>query len=154
MSNFFQDVIRADPRFKSVDRISALDLLEPTMRGKVQSILADAKAEGFDCMVFETYRSQARQQDLFEQGVTKLQKVGVHHYGLACDIVRRVNGQPSWDGEFSVIGRLARTYGLIWGGDWTTIVDEPHVQWCSLKRQAALFRGAWYPVAGYDPYAD
>jgi len=160
MGNFFQDVIQPDPRFNNVDCISALDLLEPTMRGKVQSIIADAKAHGFDCMVFETYRSQARQQQLFNQGATELRKVGVHHYGLACDIVKSVNGQPSWKGDFSLLGRLARQYGLIWGGDWGrpnvhhSFVDEVHVQWCSLARQADLFRGAWYPVVGYDPYAD
>jgi hypothetical protein len=154
MSNFFTDVIQPDPRFNSTDCISTLDLLEPIMRGKVQSIIADAKAHGFDCMVFETYRSQARQQQLFNQGATQLRKVGVHHYGLACDIVKSINGQPSWKGDFSLLGRLARQYGLIWGGDWTSFVDEAHVQWCSLKRQADLFRGTWYPAAGYDPYAD
>lgn len=154
MGNFFQDVIQTDPRFDSVDCIKTLDLLEPIMRGKVQAIIADAKAHGFDCMVFETYRSQARQQQLFDQHATELRKVGVHHYGLACDIVKSINGQPSWKGDFSLLGRLARQHGLIWGGDWTSLVDESHVQWCSLARQADLFRGTWYPVAGYDPYAD
>lgn len=160
MGTFYQDVIQRDPRFNSVDCISAIDLLEPTVRTKVQSIIADAKAHGFDCMVFETYRSQARQKQLFDQGATELKKVGVHHYGLACDIVKSVNGQPSWKGDFSLLGRLAKQYGLIWGGDWGrpdlphSFVDEVHVQWCSLNRQAALFRGEWYPVAGYDPYAN
>jgi hypothetical protein len=33
-------------------------------------------------MIFETYRSQERQQVLFEQGATQLRTVGVHHHGL------------------------------------------------------------------------
>jgi hypothetical protein len=95
---------------------------------------------------------------LFNQGATKLRKVGVHNYGLACDIVKSINGQPSWKGDFSMLGQLARDHGLIWGGDWGnptihhTFVDAVHVQRCTVSRQAALFRGDWYPDDAYDPY--
>jgi hypothetical protein len=160
MANFYKDVIRADARFNSVELINAVDLLEPTMRAKVKSIIDDAKAYGLDFMVFETFRSAARQKKLYDQGATQLKKVGVHNYGLACDIVKSINGQPSWKGDFSLLGRLAQQHGLIWGGDWGrpdlphSFVDAVHVQWCSISRQAALFRGTWYPVEGYDPRAD
>jgi hypothetical protein len=158
MSNFYTDIISKDPRFNSTDRIADLNLLEPVTRQKVEAIIADAKAHGLDLMVFETYRSQARQVLLFNQGATKLSKVGVHHYGLACDIVKSINGQPSWKGDFSILGQLAREHGLIWGGDWGTptmhhtFVDAVHVQRCTVSRQAALFRGDWYPDDAYDPY--
>jgi len=159
-ANFYTDVIQADPRFNSVELVDAVDLLEPNLRAKVKSIIDDAKAHGLDFMVYETYRSQARQKQLYDQGATHLKSVGVHHYGLACDIVKSINGQPSWKGDFSLLGRLARQYGLIWGGDWGrpdlphSFVDAVHVQWCSISRQAELFRGTWYPEAGYDPYGD
>jgi hypothetical protein len=158
MGNFYTDVISKDPRFKSTDRIADMNLLEPVTRQKVEAIIADAKAHGLDLMVFETYRSQARQELLFNQGATKLRKVGVHNYGLACDIVKSINGQPSWKGDFSMLGQLARDHGLIWGGDWGnpgihhTFVDAVHVQRCTVSRQAALFRGDWYPDDAYDPY--
>lgn len=160
MANFYSDVIARDARFESVARVSDITLLEPETREAVQRIIADAKAQGISLMVFETYRSQSRQQKLFEQGATQLRTVGVHHYGLACDIVKSINGDPSWKGDFSLVGRLARQYKLIWGGDWGnpsvrhSFVDEPHVQRCSLTRQASLFRNEWYPDAGYDPYSD
>ena len=111
-------------------------------------------------MIFETYRSQARQIALFNQGATKLKQVGVHHYGLACDIVKDINGQPSWKGDFSMLGALAKHHKLIWGGDWGTpgsvhtFVDTDHVQRATIGRQAGLFNGDWYPDANYDPYAD
>ena len=160
MSNFFTDVIAGNARVNSPNRIADLNLLEPITRQKVLVILADARAHGIEFMVFETYRSQARQEVLFSQGATQLQKVGVHHYGLACDIVKSVGGEPSWKGDFALLGEFARAHGLIWGGDWGTpgrphnFVDPVHIQRCSIAKQAALFRGEWYPANDYDPYMD
>ena len=107
MASFFEDVIKNDPRLDSVKRVNDMALLEPVTRAAIGNILADAKALGIDLMVFETYRSQARQQELFNQGASKLRVVGVHHYGLACDLVKVVSGEPSWKGDFSFLGRLA-----------------------------------------------
>ena len=107
MGNFYTDTIQYDKRFNSTERISDILLLEPVTRKIVQSIIEQAKLNGLELMVFETYRSQDRQALLYERGATKLQKVGVHHYGLACDIVRSINGEPSWKGDFSLLGQLA-----------------------------------------------
>lgn len=160
MSNFFTDVISNDPRFHSTSAISDLALLEPATRAAVQAIIADATALGISLMVFETYRSQERQQLLFQQGATQLRTVGVHHYGLACDLVKNIGGQPSWKGDFSFLGAIAKNHGLIWGGNWGTpnqphsFVDSDHVQRCTVGRQAPLFRGDWYPDGTYNPYSD
>ncbi|MBA4166129.1 MAG: M15 family metallopeptidase [Chitinophagaceae bacterium] len=160
MTSFFTEFISHDPRFNSTTRISDFQLLETQMQQKVQSIIDDAKAHGIDLMVYETYRSQARQELLFNQKASKLKKVGVHHYGLACDIVKNINGEPSWKGDFSILGTLAHAYGLIWGGDWGqpklkhSFMDLDHVQLCTVARQAALFRGEWYPAGDYDPYKE
>jgi DNA-binding LacI/PurR family transcriptional regulator len=83
MGNFFTDVILNDPRSNSPNRISDVALLEPVTRELVQQILDAAQQMGIQVMVFETYRSQARQQELFNNGATKLRTVGVHRYGLA-----------------------------------------------------------------------
>ncbi len=158
-ASFYDQVIRKDPRFNSVSRISDLNLLEPVMRQKVLAIVRDAAAKGIQIMVFETYRSKPRQEELFKKGASKLRQVGVHHYGLACDFVKNVNGKPSWDGDFTFLRDLARTHGLIWGGNWgnpnkrPSFYDPGHVQRCSLSRQPSLFNGTWYPDANYDPYA-
>jgi hypothetical protein len=160
MGNFYTDVISSDPRFDSVHRVADLALLEPITRQLVQSITAAAEEMGIALMVYETYRSQARQQELFDNGATKLRKVGVHHYGLACDIVRVVGGEPSWKGDFSFLGQLAHSAGLIWGGDWGapqikhSFIDSVHVQRCTVARQADLFAGAWYPDDAHNPYSD
>ena len=160
MGNFFTDVIAKDPRFKTTDPVSDMGLLEPVFRAKVEAIVADAHAQGIELMAFETYRSQERQALLFQRGATKLMNVGVHHYGLACDLVRKVKGQPSWEGDFRPLGRLAYKHQLIWGGDWGNATvphsfqDSVHVQRCALTRQPKLFGGVWYPDEAYDPYDD
>ncbi len=160
MGNFFTDVISRDPRLNSAVRVSDPSLLEPVTRRLVQQIVDAARQMGIDVMVYETHRSQARQQELFNNGATKLRTVGVHHYGLACDIVRVVGGEPSWKGDFSFLGELAHSSGLIWGGDWGdpsikhSFVDSVHVQRCTVVRQAALFAGTFYPDDAYNPYTD
>ncbi|MFA4904486.1 MAG: M15 family metallopeptidase [Desulfobaccales bacterium] len=158
--SFYDDVIKNDPRFRSAKPISDLALLEPVTRAAVQAIIADAAEMGHEMMAFETYRSRELQGIYFRRGVTKLQKVGVHHYGLAADIVKVVNGEPSWDGSFDFLGPLAQKYGMIWGGDWGK-PDEPHTfrDYCHVQRvrvedQGSLFREEWYPDKGFNPWED
>jgi hypothetical protein len=160
MANFYTDVISADARFESVAPVSDVSLLEPSTRKLVENLVSAAQQMGIEVMIFETYRSQNRQQELFNNGATKLRTVGVHHYGLACDIVRMVAGEPCWKGDFSFLGQLAHGSGLIWGGDWGApgiqhnFIDSVHVQRCTVARQGDLFAGAWYPDATYNPYDD
>ena len=160
MGNFFSDVILKDSRLYSTARVSDLSLLEPVTRRLVQQIVDAARQMSIEVMVYETYRSQARQLELFNNGATKLRQVGVHYYGLACDIVRAVGGEPSWKGDFSFLGELAHCTGLIWGGDWGdptiqhSFFDSVHVQRCTVARQGALFAGTFYPDDIYNPYTD
>jgi hypothetical protein len=160
MGNFFTDAISKDSRFNSTTRVADPLLLEPVTRQLVQQIVDAAGNIGIAVMIFETYRSQARQQDLFNNGATKLRTVGVHQFGLACDIVRVVGGEPSWKGDFSFLGQLARSSGLIWGGDWGepgvkhSFVDSVHVQRCTVARQGNLFAGNFYPDNEYNPYTE
>lgn len=156
--SFYDEVIKTSSVFHSKYRCFNLTLLHPTMRRKVVAICEDAHAHGIELQIFETYRSSERQLELFKEGATKLKTVGVHHYGLAADIVfTDVGGGPSWKGNFDLIGHLARAHNLIWGGDWGepnqhhSFIDSDHVQWCSLKDQTKLFAGTWYPDDDYDP---
>lgn len=160
IGNFYSDVICKDLRFASLTRVDDPSLLEPATRQLVQSLVLTAQQMGIEVMIYETYRSQNRQQELFNNGATKLRTVGVHHYGLACDVVRLAAGEPCWKGDFSFLGQLAHSSGLIWGGDWGapeikhSFVDCVHVQRCTVTRQGDLFAGSWYPDEAYNPYDD
>jgi hypothetical protein len=155
--NFYTDVIQKHPLYHSPNRCAALGLLEPIMRQAVQRFMA---ASPVPLMVFETYRSSERQIALFNAKATELRTVGVHHYGLACDLVKVVNGQPSWKGDFSFFAPLAKEMGLISGLNWGqpdshhSFIDSDHVQRITVARQVALFAGTWYPDDAYDPYKD
>lgn len=160
MGNFREDVIRQDPRYTQPRRCSDVDLLEPRTRELILAVVGEARRRGTELMVYETFRSQARQRLLYDRGATRLRTVGVHAYGLACDLVRDVGGEPSWKGDFSLLGELARVHGLVWGGDWGnpgvkhSLVDPVHLQRVSVARQGELFRGTWYPGDDYDPRQD
>lgn len=75
-----------------------------------------------------------------------------HQWGLAADFVLDVN-HPWWEGAaptgpwdageasrpmpilaWQKFGRLARESGLIWGGDWASFKDLPHVELPDWKR--------------------
>src|SRR5437588_11723788 len=103
MSNFYTDTIKNSPKFTSTDRISDVQLLAPKTRALVDKIIADAKAHGFALMVSETYRSQAGQSLLFAERARKLQHEGAHHYRLACDVAKCINGQPACARDFSIL---------------------------------------------------
>jgi hypothetical protein len=102
-------------------------------------------------MVFETYRSRARQTDLFNSGATKLKQIGVHYFRLACDFVKDNNGQSPWKGDFFMQGDLARRHSLIWGADWRTpcsehsFFDTDHVATLHDRSTGCIIRGRLVP---------
>jgi len=141
MGNFFTDVIQRDPRYRAVPSIKDVELLEPGFRRKLDDLLADAKAQGTELVITETFRSSERQQRLFAEGRTRLRKVGVHHYGLAADTVKRVGG---YGGDWGFMAPLIARHGLYPSG---LAGDFNHVQGVSREEQRALFAGTWYPGA-------
>jgi hypothetical protein len=158
--SFYTETIVGCPEFDTTSRIETPFLLEPETALRVARVMYYAKVMGHELMVFETFRSQERQQLLFDKGASHLKQVGVHHFGLACDLVKSIDGEPSWKGDFGFLGMLARKHGLVWGGDWGSpggthpFVDSVHVQRCTVARQQALFASTWYPDVNYDPYKD
>jgi len=153
--SFYDEVIQADPRFHTLDCVRDMNLLEPVTRAAVEAIMADAAARGITLEVTETYRSQERQRHLYASGATQLQTAGVHHYGLAADFCKIIDGKPSWAGDWQFLCQLAEAHGLISGGDWGqptvahTFRDFDHVQRVSVADQNPLFADNWYPDASY-----
>lgn len=136
----------------STARVSAIEALYPPFGERIAAVLEQANRETkgkFPLFVrwglFETYRSPARQIDLYAQGRSKPGEVvtykrtgGYHSDGLAADIVWfDGKGNPHWDGPAELwarLGHAARANGLVWGGDWQ-FRDMPHIQ-CTLPQRA------------------
>ena len=53
-----------------------------------------------------------------------------HCWGTAFDFCRNVKGREfdDSDGFFGKVGKVGKSLGLEWGGDWKKPVDKPHFQ--------------------------
>jgi len=159
--SFYTDVIKKDPRFTTNRVVNDVNLLEPGFRKKVQQVLAQAKLDGHDLRIAETFRSQQRQAYLFTQHFTQLKKVGVHNYGLACDFNLFIDGKYEEDGsKYLFLVDYGKKFGFVSGYDWGTpnqkhtFHDYDHIQGVPVFRQGELFSGAWYPGDNYDIASD
>ena len=156
--SFYTDIIRRDPRFTSSAECRDPGLLDPHFRAVVEAIVAGAAAKGLTLEIGETFRSAERQKYLFAKGVTQLCHVGVHAYGLACDLLLITGGKYDPLGtHYGFLAGLCAAHPCpwgptIWGGDWGepqkphSFRDYDHVQAIAVARQDALFDGAWYPA--------
>ena len=105
--------------------------------------LYEADHKNHRLIITATHRSVAEQQALYAQGRTKpgaivTQVDGVtqksnHNYlpSRAIDfaIVNRETGAITWaDAEYKVAGPYFVSQGLVWGGNWVSFKDYPHVE--------------------------
>lgn len=156
LQSFYTQTIQKDPRYLSTEKVDDINLLEPIFRQLVLGFIADAAAIGKTCKVIETYRSQTRQELLYQHGATQLEHVGLHHYGLAADIGVVIGGSVTFKVDYSFFQGLAKKRGLIWGGDWGNPAikhnsyDGDHLQRIKVSDQPKVFNGTWYPDKDYS----
>lgn len=96
--------------------------------------MAECKRQGLNVLITETYRSQERQNYLYEQGRTRpgnkvtWTKNSRHTSRRAWDICKNVKGAEYSDAAFfETCGKIAKKFGITWGGDWKT-PDTPHFE--------------------------
>lgn len=126
---------------KEYPRQSALSLLLPSFRVRVEEMLAAMKKRGFEPLVWETLRTPERAEMLSKEGKSKNGARSMHvsadGFSAAVDVIcaKRKWEHPEF---FKALGEEARKLGLSWGGDWATFKDLPHVQAIAVKEQAAF----------------
>ena len=112
-------------------KLPAIDTLQGVIKEKAQKLVRLLKANGVEAFVFEGYRTPERQHELFNKRpvVTYADSwESIHQTGQAFDIVCLVDGKPNWSQcDWAKIGKLGKSLGLIWGGDWK-MVDKPHFE--------------------------
>jgi len=116
---------------------------EATFDARVQALIAEMERLGHPVVVTSSRRSADQQKQLYAKGRTSggaivTEKSGEpgdeskHQRGMASDLAFRDprTGQPSYADTHPWVfrGAQAKSVGLVWGGDWTTLVDRPHVQ--------------------------
>lgn len=107
--------------------------LLPVAQTACRLFLEKCQEAGLDVFVTETYRSQERQNELYEQGRTKPGQIVTwtknsrHTSRLAWDIA--VNPPKSlYDiPTLEAAGAVAARLGITWGGTWST-PDRPHFE--------------------------
>ena len=114
-----------------------MDLLAPAFRVRVERVVADMRAEGFQPRVFETFRSVGRATLLAARGTGVVQSL--HCLGLAADII---DARKLWSAGPSFwlsLQRNAVKHGLVSGASWRRH-DLPHIQAIPVVSQALARR--------------
>ena len=96
--------------------------------------LQECEKRGLKVLITETYRSQERQNYLYEQGRTRpgnkvtWTKNSRHTSRRAWDICQNIKGREYSDKAFfKACGEVARELDITWGGTWKT-PDTPHFE--------------------------
>lgn len=116
--------------------------LHPWLDYKLGLALKDLEKKNIFIIVTCGYRSSAEQDKLYSQGRSKSGNIitnargghSQHNWGLAIDIAMNydVNGNgkitdDTWNYKgFKEVSNVMKKRGLAWGGDWHSIVDNPH----------------------------
>lgn len=113
--------------------------LHPRVRPFARALIEKAAGKGIIIKVTSATRSFAEQDQLFAQRPKVTNARGGfsnHNFGIAIDITIFKGSTdpeqaktPVFESPlYKVIGALGTDLGLEWGGNWKTIVDEPHFQ--------------------------
>lgn len=128
----------------SEPRCDDVALLHPTIRAQVERMLRDLDAmfvQGrtpYRFEIFETWRSPRRQFELFQLGVTKAMPWrSAHQFGLAVDVVPKVDGKWSWEVPSTVWSDL-RAAALRVNLDCPISWDRAHVESGLFRRVRAV----------------
>lgn len=86
-----------------------------------------------DVLIYETIRTKETQADYVRKGASKTM-TSYHIVGQALDFVPVGDkGATLWGGygtaEIKKAVAEAKRLGFTWGGDWTSFVDKPHLQY-------------------------
>ena len=124
-----------------------LDLLHPYVKNLVLKFLDEVKKSSLlkDCKIniTQTLRSIEYQNSLYAQGRTTKGGIvtnskggsSMHNYGIAVDFAVIKNGVYLTDMKeedhpyYNECGKIAKSIGFFWGGDFKNIHDTGHIQY-------------------------
>lgn len=127
-----QAIARVDDRSEGV-----IAKLLPEVHPFARALVQKAAANDITIKLISGLRTYAEQDALYAQGRTRPgRKVtnarggfSNHNFGIAFDIgVFSGNRYLPESPKYKAVGALGMDLGLEWGGNWTSIVDQPHFQ--------------------------
>lgn len=127
------NISAVDPRSEAT-----IVTLLPEVRPYARALVQRAAASGIRIKVISGLRTYEEQDRLYAQGRTILgtsiitnAKAGHsnHNFGIAFDVgVFEGNKYLGDSPKYKAVGVLGTELGLEWGGNWKSIVDQPHFQ--------------------------
>lgn len=116
-----------------------ISLLLPKVKQMTEQFIAKCKEQGIDVTITSAYRSSEEQDRLYAQGRTTPGNVvtnakggsSMHNWKCAIDFAPVKNGVIPWNDKmlFTKVGQIGKSCGFEWGGDWTSFLDLPHLQY-------------------------
>lgn len=118
---------------------SNIKTLHPKVQAKAREFMSKALAAGYDVKIISGTRTYSEQTALYNQGrngnpgkrVTNSPAgFSNHNFGVAFDVglfhgASYIPESPA----YKELGKIGKSIGFNWGGDWKSIVDEPHFEW-------------------------
>ena len=114
--------------------------LHPRLVEKVNLLKDACTKNGLKIGIGECLRTKAEQDALYKKGRTLPGNIvtnakgstysSMHQWGVAFDFYR-ADGKGIYengDNFFERVGRIGKSLGLMWGGDWKGMPDRPHFQ--------------------------
>lgn len=114
-----------------------IQTLLPEVQPLARALVHKAAASGIAVKVISALRTYAEQDGLYAQGRTATENkvtnarggYSNYNFGIACDIgifsgTKYFPDSP----KYKAVGVIGIDLCLEWGGNWTSIVDQPHFQ--------------------------
>jgi peptidoglycan L-alanyl-D-glutamate endopeptidase CwlK len=119
--------------------LQRLEGLQPEFKSSIELLLSTLSDNGIDVCVVSGLRTIQQQNQLYAQGRTAKGQIvtnakggqSPHNFGTAVDLAPLDDkGGINWNDTvgFKLIGKIAKAQGLVWGGDFKSIVDLPHIE--------------------------
>ena len=129
--------------------------LHPQLQLKIAELKTKCEKNSLKIGIGECLRTVSEQDALYAQGRTKPGSIvtnakgstysSQHQWGIAFDFYRN-DGKGAFydaDGFFTKVGKLAKSIGLGWGGDWKSPVDKPHIYLPQWGSTASVLKAAY-----------
>jgi peptidoglycan L-alanyl-D-glutamate endopeptidase CwlK len=115
------------------------NLLHPELQKLADEFEKQCKKARLNVLITETFRTTAEQNALYAKGRTTSGKIvtnakgsayqSPHQWGAAFDFCENARGKEYASTTFfKKCGKIGKSLGLFWGGDFKSFVDMPHLE--------------------------
>lgn len=117
----------------------SIDALHPKVKDLAEKFIANCLAQGWEVLIYCTYRDAEAQNELYAQGRTKPGKIvtnakggqSMHQYRVAFDWVPMLHGKPQWSNDEAYLkcAEIGEALGFEWAGRWKSFKETAHLQY-------------------------